>query len=202
MIGTELEKLYSELQKIDIYLPEKKSITRESIIKISGVSRIKNPFELAEALGKKNMVHAAEIIDSLFAANFYAPTVIAIIFQHFWRLLKIRAFAKDNRAIINNFYKKQYKEKMKIAHTIGIATGVLRKTDPVNKAYPVMILSNIIDQAKNFTDNHLNIIFTFLRDFDIGIKTGRYKATKQSLHFLCNSILNGKVIREKEESIF
>lgn len=201
MAGTELEKLYSELQKIDIYLPEKEEITKESIRKISGVSRMKTPFELADALGNKKNILAMEIINSLFMTNFYAPPVIAIIFQHFWKLLKIRAFAKDNKAVINNYYKKRYTEKTKIAHTIGVETGLLRKTDPVNKAYPVMILSNIINQAKNFSTTHLNTIFVLLRDFDIGIKNGRVKPTKQSLQFLCNSLLNTKAENNKEEFI-
>ncbi len=196
--GYELDKLYSELQKIDIHLPEKAPIDKEAVEKITGASRTMSPFELAEALGRRELPRILEIIESLYQSNFYAPPCISAVFNHFWKIFKVRAFALENRERVNEYFGARYTQQTKIAHEIGVATGLLRSSDPEKKAYPVIILSGIIDQARKFTNNQLRQIFDWLRDFDVGVKTGKIKPTKQTFQLLCYKIFRVSELQEKD----
>ena len=188
-VGSELDKVYTELQKIDILLPEKALIDKKAIEHMTGSSRSMSPYELAKALGQKNLSRVLEIIDSLYQHNFYAPPAIAVIFRHFWNVFKIRALAGENKGIVNAYFKTRYQEQTKVAHEIGVLTGVLQDSDPVKKAYPVMVLSGVIDHAREFQDEHLKQIFVWLRDFDVGVKTGVVKPTKRAFQLLCYKIV-------------
>ena len=198
LAGNELDKLYSELQKIDIHLPDKASIDKVAVETITDASRAMSPYELAGALGQKNLPRVLEIIESLYQHNFYAPPTIAVIFRHFWNVLKVRAYANENKDTANAYFRAQYTEKTKIAHEIGVKTGLLRESDPEKKAYPVMILSRIIDQASEFNNEHLKQIFIWLRDFDVGIKTGYVKPTKQAFQLLCYRIVRVAELAKKD----
>lgn len=198
LAGNELDKLYSELQKVDIHLPDKASIDKAAIESITGASRAMSPYELAGALGQKKLPRVLEIIESLYQHNFYAPPTAAVIFRHFWNVLKVRAYANENKDKANAYFRAQYTEQTKIAHEIGVKTGLLRESDPVKKAYPVMILSRIIDQASGFKNEHLRQIFIWLRDFDVGIKTGYVKPTKQAFQLLCYRIVRVAELAEKD----
>jgi len=196
LTGYELDKLYSELQKLDIHLPEKASIDKVAVERITGASRAMSPFELADSLGRKDMPRVLEIIESLFRSSFYAPACITVMFNHFWKLLKIRAFAAEHKDRINAFYRARYTAQTRIAHEIGVATGLLRSSDPEKKAYPVMILSGIIDQAKSYSSAQLRSIFEWLLAFDVGVKTGKVQPTKQAFQLLCYKIVRVAEIAE------
>ncbi len=198
LTGYELDKLYSELQKIDIHLPEKAPIDKEAVESITGASRAISPFELAEALGRKDMPRVLEIIDSLFQSTFNAPPCITAMFNHFWKILKIRAFALENKEMMNAFSRTRYAEKMRIAFEIGVAAGLLQSSDPEKKAYPVMILSGIIDLARKYTYDQLRKIFNWLRAFDVGVKTGMVKPTKQAFQLLCYRIVRVAELTDKD----
>lgn len=201
LAGNELDKLYSELQKIDINLPDGAPIDKAAIEAITDASRLISPYELAGALGQKNLPRVLEIVDSLYRHTFYAPPTIAVIFRHFWNVLKIRAFATENKDMANAYFRAQYTEKTNIAHKIGVKTGMLRESDPVKKAYPVMVLSKIIEQASEFKNEHLKQIFIWLRDFDVGIKTGFVKPTKQVFQLLCYRIVRVAELARKEVAL-
>ncbi len=196
LVGPELDTLYSELQKIDIHLPPKAAIDREAIDGITGATRTMNVFELARALGKADLPRALEIVDSLYSATFYPPTLVTALFRHFWALFRIRIYAKKNPARIKRFLDKRgaYNEKNEIGHEIGVAAGLLRPNDPVKKAYPIVILSGVVDHARTYKDPHLKCILRWLREFDIGIKTGKVAGTKEDVQILCFKIARVSVL--------
>lgn len=198
LAGNELDKLYSELQKIDINLAEGAIIDKNTVEEIIGASREMSPFELARALGQKDFPRTLEIIESLFATSFYAPPVISIIFQYFWKLMKIRIYAENNRDRANTYFKTTYKQKTEAAYNIGVESGVMNSSDSVNKAFPVMVKSGIIDDAVKYKQEHLKEIFFWLRDYDTGIKTGRVPANKESFQELCFKIVRVSEISERK----
>ena len=95
LAGNDTATLYSELQKIDVHLPEGKPISRTAITNITGATRQMTPYELAAAVGKKDMVRVLEIIDSLYTGSVYVPQYIAALFRHFWAMYRIRTYAAD-----------------------------------------------------------------------------------------------------------
>ena len=192
LAGNDGATLYSELQKIDVFLPPKKPIDREAIEAVSGATRLMTQFELAQALGKKNFVKALEIIDSLYRGSVYAPLYVAAIFKHFWALFRISVYAQANGESIKKFeasmkrYDKQVQDE--IGLSIGIAAGLMSDKQR-GSVYPVVVKPGLVQQAKSFTETHFRRIFTWLRDYDIGIKTGRIDDSKIGLQLLCYKIV-------------
>lgn len=199
--GYELDRLYSELQKLDIHLPEKAPIDKETVKHITGATRKMSAFDLARALAQKDFGRACTILTSLFSDTFYAPPVIAALYHHFWKVLKIRAYAATHKEQANAFFKTAYQEQMKIAHAIGVATGILQASDPEKKAYPVMILSGLMDQARTFRYQEVKQILLWLRDFDVGVKTGRVKPTQQNFEQLCYTIVRVAELVAKDNAL-
>jgi len=188
LAGDDLLVLYSELQKIDLHLPPKKAINREIIEEITGATRSASPYELADALGNKNLPRALEIIEAIFAESFSAPQHIAVLFRHFWALFRIRQFAALYRDDMQMFIRPAGREKQnEIAMRIGIFAGILRENQK-NRVYPAVIKSGVVDQARLFTDDQLKRIFRWLHAYDLGIKTGRAEPDKASLQLLCYKI--------------
>ena len=67
-LGTDLQKIVNEINKLIINVPQKTSITPEIIEENIGISKDFNVFELQKALGNKEIVKANQIIN-YFAAN-------------------------------------------------------------------------------------------------------------------------------------
>ncbi len=197
LTGSDLDKLYSELQKIDIHLNKNDPIDKSTVEKITAASRSMSAFELAEALGRKNFTRVLEIIDSLYTAGFYAPPSVSAIFKHFWKILKIRCYIYNHKGIVDAYSKAQYTKKTEIAYKIGVSAGLLNKSDSPKKAYPVIILSGIVDAAETFSVKHLKQIFIWLKEFDVGIKTGQIKPTKLAFQLLCYKIVRVEELLEK-----
>lgn len=190
LVGYEIDALYSELQKIDIHLETGESIEKNTIEDVVGASRAMTVFELANALAQKNMTRALEIIDSLFATTFYAPTMVSVLFRHFWALFRIRKFADTNPQVIKTFFTaKGYNNpaQNEAAFAIGRAAGLLADGEE-RKVYPVIIASGIVQQAKNFTDGELKKICKWLLEFDVSIKTGKIHGSQQDVQLFCYRI--------------
>ena len=93
---------------------------RAAIESVSGATRTPSAFELARALGARNLPLALDIVDSLFASSFYAPPCTAAIFRHFWGLFRIRAFAKSHPDVMKRYLggSGRYNAQTEIAHQI------------------------------------------------------------------------------------
>jgi DNA polymerase III delta subunit len=193
--GADTAALYSELQKIDLFLPDKAAIDAKVINEVAGATRSMTPQELAHALGKKDLGRALEIIESVFSANVYLPLFVGAIFRHFWSMFKISEFAKINpdvvrgfKASLNDYKKRQQQEETGAA--IGAAAGLF-SAKQVKSVYPVLVKSGIVDQALSFETNHYKSIFKILKDYDAGLKTGRADDSKTGFELVCYSIVRG-----------
>ena len=94
--GTDLSRLYNEIDKLTAILGPGAMVTPESIERNIGFSKDYNSFELVDALAARDMVRAFRIVD-YFRANPKAnPTVmvVASIFSYFSDLM-ITYFVKD-----------------------------------------------------------------------------------------------------------
>ena len=101
--GDDYDMLRSELEKIDLYLDEGKPVTREAIAGIVEGTREAAAYELAQALGRKEIGRALGLLDSLFSSSFYPPACISAIYRHFWSLLRIRAFEQKEPEKVRAF---------------------------------------------------------------------------------------------------
>ena len=186
-VGRDLDLLYSELQKIDLHLPEKARIDRKTIDLITGRQREMTAFELAAALGRQDLAAALRIVGAIFAGTPYLPSVIAALGRHFWALFRIKKFCEANPDIGRRFAKsKGYKNSEQIVTglAIGKAAGLLGDKD-AHRIYPVLIKSGIMEQVSLFSDKEIERIIAWLLEFDWGIKTGRIAPDRASIEILC-----------------
>jgi len=196
LVGSDTASLYSELQKIDVHLDPGKPVDHAAIASVTGATRQINQFELAQAVGKKDLVRTLEIIDSMYAGNVYAPLYISALTKHFWILFKIRHYAAvypdDIRLVTNN--STNYTIKNTTGLHIGVATGLLTEKD-LKKVYPVILLPDIVQQSMSFTFSQYTTIFGMLKEYDTGIKTGRIDDSKIGLQLLCYSMIKSSASR-------
>ncbi|MBN2037811.1 MAG: hypothetical protein JW768_13810 [Chitinispirillaceae bacterium] len=186
-VGYDLDQLHSELCKIDLFLPDKTRIGRKTIDFICVAGREKSSFELAAALGRRDLAAALTIADTLSSGTVYLPLVSAAVGRHFWALFRIRAFLYAHPEVGRTFKASSgYKNPQQTAAglAIGKAAGLLRDGDE-KRVFPVIIKSGIVDQASSFTIEELKGIISWLLQFDQGIKTGRIEPGKASLQMLC-----------------
>jgi DNA polymerase III delta subunit len=187
----EYDLIYSELQKIDLALPPGARIDRKTIQDISGVTRTMTVYELASALGKKDLPSALNVLDSLFTGTFYAPLAVSAVFKHFWAMLKIKKFLEKNPGVLRQYNTKGYGKdspQTAAAFEIGLAGGLLRENGR-GMVYPVIIKSGIVGQSQSFGERALKDILKALQKFDVDVKTGRAEASQCNLQMLCYRIV-------------
>jgi DNA polymerase III delta subunit len=190
-VGGDSATIYSELQKLDVYLPPQKPIDRSAIEAVCGSTRLMTQFELAQALGMKNFPKVLEIIESLYRASVYVPLYISAIFRHFWALFRIATWAKSHRDEMAKFqaslkrYNKPVQDEIGIA--IGVAAGLLTDKQKTS-VFPKIVKPNLVPQALSFTEAHYKMIFQWLGDYDVGVKTGRIEDDKTGFQLLCYKI--------------
>ncbi len=88
-LGTDLEKIANELDKLIINLKEGEEITDKLIEEYIGISKDYNVFELQNALGQKDVIKANRIINYFAANPKEAPLVrnVFLLYLYFSKLL-------------------------------------------------------------------------------------------------------------------
>ncbi len=95
-IGTDLSRLYNEIDKLALILGKNAMITPESIERNIGVSKDYNNFELIDALAQKDSLRAYNIIEYFRQNSKNNPAVVTVMamFGYFSDLLTLY-FVKD-----------------------------------------------------------------------------------------------------------
>jgi len=115
-LGTDLSKLYNELHKLHIIIPEKTAITPDIIETNIGISKDYNNFELKSAIATGNYLKAQKIINYFTANPKEHPIVVTIaILYNFFRDLFIyhtlndkSQYAAAKAMSINPYFIKEY----------------------------------------------------------------------------------------------
>lgn len=89
LTGSSPELLYQEIEKISLYLGEAKAITPEIISEIALGGKPENLFELAEALGGKDIELSLEIYRRMLNQKQSQEMILAIIKRHYRILLEL-----------------------------------------------------------------------------------------------------------------
>jgi DNA polymerase-3 subunit delta len=115
-IGSDLNRIDSEINKIFINLGEGKTITENDIEKYVGISKDFNVFELQSAIGSKNLAKSLRIINYFEANPKAAPIqlVLPSIYGFFSKLYMLYGLpAKDDKSLataigVNVYFLKDY----------------------------------------------------------------------------------------------
>lgn len=147
-LGTDISKVSNELDKLFIGLKEGEEIDATLIERNTGISKDYNVFELNNALGKKDVLKANEIVNH-FGKNekaYHLAVLLPMIYRFFSQLLLFHTVSKsDNRTQ---------------AATLGVNPYFLKDFQSSAQNYPVKKIARII---------------TYLREADIqskGVKGG------------------------------
>ena len=113
-IGSDLSRIANEVDKLVINLKGRKSISEEDIEQYIGISKEFNPFELQDALAKKDMAKAVRIIQ-YFAHNPKAgpiQLVLPTLYNYFSKVYAIYALEdKSEKKVASLFYNNFYAAK-------------------------------------------------------------------------------------------
>ena len=85
-VGQSLRELQNEIDKLFIYLGDKKSIDVDDIDTVVGISKRYNIFELQNAIGSKNLPRAQEILERMLDAGEYPVGMITMLTKYFQKL--------------------------------------------------------------------------------------------------------------------
>ncbi len=96
-VGADLGKLSNEIDKIDIYLPEKQEIGKEDVLLVSGYSKAYNIDNLLDAVGQKNKASAVAICKNLIENGVSEVYLITALYQFLWKLIML----KDQRLLMS-----------------------------------------------------------------------------------------------------
>ncbi len=145
-LGTDLQKIVNELNKLLITLPADKPVITTSLIeKNIGISKDYNNFELQKAVGEKNILKANRIVRHFAGNQKDNPITLSIssLFSFFSRLLTYHYLtdkSKNNVAAalkINPYFVREYElsaTKYNLAKTVQVI-ALLRTYDMKSKGY-------------------------------------------------------------------
>lgn len=151
-LGTDLNKINNELQKLQIILPKGSTITPKHIEDNIGFSKDFNVFELRKAIGERNQLKAYQI------ANYFAdnpkdnPMVVttSLVFSFFVQLLQYHGLKDKNPKNVatvlkvNPFFLKDYDLALKNypMRKVSAIVGALRDIDMKSKGVGANALPN------------------------------------------------------------
>lgn len=100
-LGNDLSKTANELDKLMINISKGSEITPELIERYIGISKDYNVFELQDAIGRKDVLKANEIV-AYFAANPKAcpfPVALSVLYMFYNRLMSFHAIRKTSHGL-------------------------------------------------------------------------------------------------------
>jgi DNA polymerase III subunit delta len=150
-IGSDLQRIVNELEKVTISLVPGTSIMPQDVEKNIGISKDFNSFELQVALGKKDVLKSNRIIN-YFIDNEKMhpfPLVIGILTNFFRKLLLYHSL--ENKS--NTAY---------LAQKIGVTP---------------FFLNDYIAAARNFNLDKVVVIISMMREYDLRSKGARGGST-------------------------
>jgi DNA polymerase-3 subunit delta len=101
MLGGDLARLESELEKLSLYAGEGGVITRADVELLTPEARQGGVFELSDALAGKDRARALEIVNTLAAGGAYWPMQLTLLAGLFRQALAVReSNARDSRQVV------------------------------------------------------------------------------------------------------
>ncbi len=93
-VGNALREIENELEKLFIFVGEKKEIDESDISEVVGMSRQYNIFELQKAIGRRDVKRSFEILERVLQAGHPAVMIVAALTRFFIKLYKIHTLRR------------------------------------------------------------------------------------------------------------
>jgi len=167
LIGSDLRRLFNELEKIDIYTKDKNIIEKEDIMTAIGGSESINIFKVLDSIGEKKANNAIDGLVKLDKGNLHYLSIFAMIYR------QIRLILQTKLLLINGADFNQIKKELKL---------------------PSFIIEKIIKQSKKYTVKELCQSYKLLNIADLELKDSQ-KNPQIILEELVMNIINQEISR-------
>ncbi|MBJ6727734.1 DNA polymerase III subunit delta [Geomesophilobacter sediminis] len=145
LVGTNLQELASQVEKLCIYCGNKEVIGMDDVRAIVSDTKVESVFEFTDAIGGKDLAKALRMLTSLFRDGEVPIRMLGAVARHFRQLWQVRELL-DRRVPSSE---------------LGKATGI----NPY-------FLKKVTDQARNYTVGELRVIFEKMLELDLAFKSG------------------------------
>lgn len=135
-LGTDLSKIYNELEKLQLVLPKNVEITPAAIEEHIGISKDFNNFELKKAIGERDILKATRIIHYFAQNPKDNPFVVTVTLLHnfFSQLLQYHGMSDHSPRAV--------------ASTLGINPYFVQEYQIAAKNYPMKKVSQVISYLR------------------------------------------------------
>lgn len=147
--GTNLQELASQIEKLAAYAGQGRTVTLEAVREVASDTRSDTVFDLANALGEKNIGVALRKLQTVLRDGQMPIFLLSMLARHFRQLWQLRELMARKVP----------------RQELGKAIGL--KSD--------FFLPGLIRQAGNFTLSEFRTLFTRFYDTDFALKSSRLK---------------------------
>jgi DNA polymerase-3 subunit delta len=162
IMGSDLGRLFNEIEKIDIYTKDKKVIEKEDVMISIGGSESVNIFKVLDSIGDKDIKNAIEGLVKLNQGNLHHLSIFAMIYR------QIKLILQTKLLLAGGFNFKEVEKKLKL---------------------PYFVTEKIIKQSKKYTFKEICKSYELLNIADLEFKDSQ-KEPKIILEELVMNIVN------------
>jgi len=167
IVGSDLGRLFNEIEKIDIYAKDQKIIEKEDVMITIGGSEAVNIFKVLDSVGDKDIKNAIDGLVKLNQGNLHYLSIFAMIYR------QIKLILQTKLLLANGFNFKEVEKKL------GLPYFVVEKT---------------IKQSKKYTFKEICKSYELLNIADLELKDSR-KEPKIILEELVINIVDQEISR-------
>ena len=147
--GDSIGDLMAELEKLNLYIGDKKKIEPDDITAVVGKSRTFNVFELQKAIGQRNSKRAQEIATRMLENGEKPVYINYVLSRYFLNLLQLKHLVSKG------------------TNSKDVSTAVFGRWNPYTNEYT--------SAAKIFSIREIKGALATLLDVDLKLKTSGYK---------------------------
>ena len=146
IVGSDLARLFNEIEKIDIYTKDQKIIEKEDVIITIGGLEAVNIFKVLDSIGDKDIKNAIEGLTRLNQGNLHHLSIFSMIHRQIKLILQTKLLLTDG------FYSKEIEKKLKL---------------------PYFVVGKIIKQSEKYTFKEIDKSYELLNIADFELKNSQ-----------------------------
>lgn len=148
IVGSDLGRLFNEVEKIDIYTKDQKIIEKEDVMITIGGSEAVNIFKVLDSVGDKDIKNAIDGLIKLNQGNLHHLSIFVMIYR------QIKLILQTKLLLANGFNFKEVEKKLKL---------------------PYFVIEKIIKQSKKYTFKEICKSYELLNIADLELKDSQKK---------------------------
>jgi len=146
IVGSDLGRLFNEIEKIDIYAKDQKIIEKEDVMITIGGSEAVNIFKVLDSVGDKDIKNAIDGLVKLNQGNLHYLSIFAMIYR------QIKLILQTKLLLTNGFNFKEVEKKLRL---------------------PYFVVEKTIKQSKKYTFKEICKSYELLNIADLELKDSR-----------------------------